>query len=94
MLFSVKSFIYLHSVLRTSDFSDIFYLIRGRMPEKGQVNSQERKEIPLDSTSGMRKNSFENNILERLHQIRDMIQVMATSVSNLSDYFIKETRGP
>lgn len=38
----------------------------------------------------MRKNSFENNIFERLDQIRDMIQVMATSVSNLSDYFIKE----
>ena len=61
------------------------------MPGKGQLNSQERKEIPLlDSTSGMRKNSFENNRLERLDQIRDMIQVMATSVSNLSDYFIKE----
>ena len=60
------------------------------MTRKGQVNSQERKQIPLDSTSDMRKNSFENNILERLDQIRDMIQVMATSVSNLSDYFIKE----
>ena len=38
----------------------------------------------------MRKNLFENNILEKLDQIRDMIQVIATSVNYLSDYFIKE----
>ena len=37
------------------------------MPGKGQVNSQERKEILLDSTSDMRKNSYENNMLEPIN---------------------------